>query len=212
MQDMQATASMVLTSIAGGGRREGWGALEPALSPRRKDGGQVPVKRPPLPAPPRGATSALLVLLVLLGVAGEDKVVVVELGQLAVQTLVALELLGRRKDTATFGALERKRSPSPRARGQTDGHTQGRPSPVTHLIDKKRGDELPGLEDVHHPSDQIVVGGLGEVGFKADVGELWLRGDVNSPVGSLEVGGGGGGGEEKKQVPSHRRPTPTESC
>lgn len=49
--------------------------------------------------------SALLVLLAVLGVACEDKIVIVELSQLAVETLVALEFLGRRKDTATFGAL-----------------------------------------------------------------------------------------------------------
>lgn len=49
--------------------------------------------------------SALLVLLAVLGVTCEDKIVIVELGQLAVETLVSLEFLGRRKDTATFGAL-----------------------------------------------------------------------------------------------------------
>lgn len=38
--------------------------------------------------------SALLVLLAVLGVACEDKIVVVELSQLAVETLVAVELLG----------------------------------------------------------------------------------------------------------------------
>lgn len=38
--------------------------------------------------------SALLVLLAVLHVACEDKVVVVELSQLAVEALVALELLG----------------------------------------------------------------------------------------------------------------------
>lgn len=50
--------------------------------------------------------SALLVLLAVLGVACEDKIVIVELSQLAVEALVALEFLGRRKDTATFGALQ----------------------------------------------------------------------------------------------------------
>lgn len=50
--------------------------------------------------------SALLVLLAVLGVACEDKVVIVELSQLAVEALVALKFLGRRKDTATFGALQ----------------------------------------------------------------------------------------------------------
>lgn len=50
--------------------------------------------------------SALLVLLAVLGVACEDKIVIVELSQLAVETLVSLEFLGRRKDAATFGALQ----------------------------------------------------------------------------------------------------------
>lgn len=66
--------------------------------------------------------SALLVLLAVLGVACKDKIVIVELSQLAVETLVALEFLGRRKDTATFGAL----------RGQTA--RKKRISSVTHRI------------------------------------------------------------------------------
>lgn len=56
----------------------------------------------PLLHPP---PSALLILLSVLGVACEDKIVIVELSQLAVETLVALKFLSRREDTATFGAL-----------------------------------------------------------------------------------------------------------
>lgn len=52
--------------------------------------------------------SALLALPVALGVACENKIVIVELSQLAVEALVALHLLGWRKDTATFGALRGK--------------------------------------------------------------------------------------------------------
>lgn len=40
------------------------------------------------------AASALLVLLAVLGITCEDKIVIVELRQLAVKTLVALKLLG----------------------------------------------------------------------------------------------------------------------
>lgn len=50
--------------------------------------------------------SALLVL----GIACEDKIVIIELSQLAIKTLVALEFLGRRKNTATFGALQEAKS------------------------------------------------------------------------------------------------------
>lgn len=50
--------------------------------------------------------SALLVLLAVLGVACEDEIVIVELSQLAVKTLVSLKFLGRRKDAATLGALQ----------------------------------------------------------------------------------------------------------
>lgn len=50
--------------------------------------------------------SALLVLLAVLSVTCEDKIVIVELSQLAVETFVALKFLGRGKDTATFGALQ----------------------------------------------------------------------------------------------------------
>lgn len=50
--------------------------------------------------------SALLVL----GIACEDKIVIVELSQLAIKTLVALEFLGRRKNTSTFGALREAKS------------------------------------------------------------------------------------------------------
>ncbi len=48
--------------------------------------------------------SALL-LLATLGVTGEDEVVVIEVGQLAVQEAVTLQLLSRRENAATFGAL-----------------------------------------------------------------------------------------------------------
>lgn len=46
-----------------------------------------------------------LFLLAILDVTGEDEVVVVEVGQLAVQAAVALEFLTRRENAATFGAL-----------------------------------------------------------------------------------------------------------
>lgn len=55
----------------------------------------------------------------------------------------------------------------------------------THLIDKKRSHKFPWLKHLHNLSDQVVIGRLGEIGFKADVGELWLRGDVDGPVSSL---------------------------
>lgn len=48
--------------------------------------------------------SALLVLLAVLGVACKDEIVIVELSQLAVEALVALEFLGRREATATATA------------------------------------------------------------------------------------------------------------
>lgn len=55
----------------------------------------------PLHPPP----SARFALRARLGVACKDKIVIVELSQLAIQPLVAIQFLGRRKDTATFGAL-----------------------------------------------------------------------------------------------------------
>lgn len=57
---------------------------------------------------------------------------------------------------------------------------------MTHLIDKKRSHKFSRLEHLHHLPDQIIVRRLGQVGFKADVGELWLRGDVDGPVSSLQ--------------------------
>lgn len=60
----------------------------------------------------------------------------------------------------------------------------------THLIDKKRSHKFSWLEHLHHLPDQIIVRCLGEVGFEADVGELWLRGDVDGPVSSLQKTGG----------------------
>lgn len=56
---------------------------------------------------------------------------------------------------------------------------------TTHLIDKKRGHKLSRLENLHHLADQVVIRRLGEVGFKADIGELRLRCDVDGPVSSL---------------------------
>ncbi len=56
----------------------------------------------------------------------------------------------------------------------------------TYLIDKKRSHKFSWLEHLHHLPDQIIVRCLGKVGFEADVGELWLRGDVDGPVSSLE--------------------------
>lgn len=61
-----------------------------------------------------------------------------------------------------------------------------------YLIDEKRSHKFPWFEDIHHLTDELVVGCLGEVGFKADVRELWLGGDVNRPVGSLERRDGNG--------------------
>lgn len=55
----------------------------------------------------------------------------------------------------------------------------------TCLVDKQRRHKFSWLEHIHHLPDEVVIGGLGEIGFKADVGELWLRGDVDGPVSSL---------------------------
>lgn len=85
----------------------------------------------------------------------------------------------------------------------THTHTQLiKRSPITHLINKKRGDEFSWLEDVNHSPDKIIVGRLGEVGFKADVGELRFWGDVNSPVCSLD----GGRERGRKEETSHMTP------
>lgn len=51
---------------------------------------------------------ALLALLHLLSVTGKDEVVVVEVGQLAIQAPVAVEFLRRREHAATLGALLEK--------------------------------------------------------------------------------------------------------
>lgn len=58
-------------------------------------------------APLHPRPSALL--LVALVVACEEKIVIVELSQLAVEALVALDFWGSRKDTATFGVLKEKK-------------------------------------------------------------------------------------------------------
>lgn len=71
-----------------------WGAEEPRMAA---------FLFPPLL---HSGPSALLVLLAVLGVACEDKIVIVELSQLAVETLVSLKFLGRRKDAATLWALQ----------------------------------------------------------------------------------------------------------
>lgn len=55
-----------------------------------------------------------------------------------------------------------------------------------YLIDEQRRHKFPWIEDIHNLADELIIGCLGEVGFKADVGELWFRGDVNRPVSSLE--------------------------
>lgn len=54
-----------------------------------------------------------------------------------------------------------------------------------HLIDKECSHKFSWLEHLHNLPDQFIIWCLGEVCFKADVGELWLWGDVNGPVGSL---------------------------
>lgn len=111
---MQVTGSTTQTTKAGGERRAG-GANRAMVATPAGDAeaggwglGACPAA-PSLFPPLHHAASALLVLL---GVTCEDKIVVVELCQLAVQTLVALKLLGRRKDAATFGALGRQSSQS----------------------------------------------------------------------------------------------------
>lgn len=55
-----------------------------------------------------------------------------------------------------------------------------------YLIDEKRCHKFPWIEDIHDLADNLIIGCLGEVGFKADIRELWFRGDVNRPVSSLE--------------------------
>lgn len=72
----------------GGGRGAGaepWGAEPRGAEPR----GAALLFAPLHPQP-----SALLVLLAVLGVACKDKIVIVELSQLAVEALVAVEFLG----------------------------------------------------------------------------------------------------------------------
>lgn len=117
MQDIQVTGSTMQTTNTGGERRAG-GRRRPAASRTAvarpgRDGEAEPQglaahrAAPSLLSPLHRTASALLVLLAVLGVTCEDKIVIVELCQLAVEELVALKLLGRRKDAATFGALER---------------------------------------------------------------------------------------------------------
>lgn len=55
-----------------------------------------------------------------------------------------------------------------------------------HLVDEQRCHKFPWIEDIHNLADKLIIGCLGEVGFKADIRELWFRGDVNRPVSSLE--------------------------
>ncbi len=55
-----------------------------------------------------------------------------------------------------------------------------------YLIDEKRCHKFSWFEDIHDFADKVVIGRLGEVGFKADIGELWFRGDVDRPVSSLK--------------------------
>lgn len=57
---------------------------------------------------------------------------------------------------------------------------------TVYLIDEQRCHKFPWIEDIHNLADKLIIGCLGEVGFKADVRELWFRGDVNRPVSSLE--------------------------
>lgn len=87
----------------GGGRQALYWGVKPAAGAEHR---AVSFLFTPLLHP---QPSALLVLLAVLGVACEDKVVIIELSQLAVEALVALEFLSRRKDTATFGALRGQR-------------------------------------------------------------------------------------------------------
>lgn len=118
MQDIQFTASTMQTTKAGGERRAG-GRRSPGGDGEAEGRGLGACPAAPSLFPPlHHAASALLVLLAVLGVACEDKVVIVELSQLAVETLVALKLLGRRKDAATFGALQRQPPQSGSARTQ----------------------------------------------------------------------------------------------
>lgn len=150
--------------------------------------------------------SALLVLLAVLGVTVKNKIVIIELGQLAIQALVALEFLGGGEHTATFGALHhRKAREGEREKKESkinsfdpfsksfSGHSTW---PFLHgilqwnyfeayLVDKKRSHKFSWLEDIHNLADEIIVGCLGKVGFEANVGELWLWSDVDRPVSSL---------------------------
>lgn len=74
----------------------------------------------------------------------------------------------------------------------------------TDLVDEKRGHKLPRLEDLHHLPDQLVVGRLRQVGFKAHVGELGLWGDVNGPVRSLRTEGPCHPAASKRRPPTDR--------
>lgn len=129
--------------------------------------------------------STLLVLLVVLGVACEDKIVIVELSQLAVKALEALKFLGRREDATTLGALRRETERKLNFTQLKTNKQTKQTNTHTHLIDKKSSHKFPWLEHLHHLPDQIVIGCLGKVGFKAHVGEIWLRSDVDGPVSSL---------------------------
>ena len=55
----------------------------------------------------------------------------------------------------------------------------------TYLVHEKRSHKFSWLKDVHNFADQIIVGRLGEVGFKADVGKLGLWSAVDRPISSL---------------------------
>lgn len=132
-----------------------------------------------------------MVLLAVLGVTCEEEVVIVEVSELAVEQTVTLQLLSRRENAATFGALRREKERERRRRlnflNRACGiETRGAECVFKYLIDEKRCHKFPWFEDIHHLTDELVVGCLGEVGFKADVRELWLGGDVNRPVSSLE--------------------------
>lgn len=124
----------------------------------------------------------------VLDVACEDKVVIVELSQLAVETLVALKFLDRREDAATLGALRNGKN-----RMNLEALDLGRKKThkqkivfYTNLINKKCSHKFPWLEHLHHLPHEIVIRCLGEVGFKAHVGEIWLWSDVDGPISSLQ--------------------------
>lgn len=104
--------------------------------------------------------SLMLVLLPLLGITCKDKIVIVELSQLAVKTLVAFNFLGRSENRAAFRALRwRQKIGDQKYSRQTMRNPLIREASSfpTYLIDKQGGHKLSGLEHIHHLPYQIIV-------------------------------------------------------